>query len=176
MFDSYIALVNKVRLEMHLTFVEIAHSAAAHSLMWTSQGHTAPVHQSPQGPPLLLLVAISSAEGFSDAVWAVNWYPIPKDIFLLPLYLLVTLQVSWGCFAAASRNHFMSQGWRLSPPPEQISPLGRALEPEFSGLQGVMQVKLMLFTVDCPVLFYFVGFNFLWNDVCVFVVAKTLLS
>lgn len=78
MFDSYIALVNKVRLEMHLTFVEIAHSAAARSLIWTSQGHTASVHQSPQGPPLLLLVAISSAEGFSDLCERWTGIPFPK--------------------------------------------------------------------------------------------------
>lgn len=69
-------------------------------------------------------------------------------------------------------------GRRFSPPPppEQISPLGRASELEFSNLHGVMQDKFMLLTVDCLVLFCFVGFNFLRNGVCVFVVAKTQLS
>lgn len=46
MFDSYITLVNKVSLETHLTFAEIAHSVAARCLMWTSQEHTTSVHQS----------------------------------------------------------------------------------------------------------------------------------
>lgn len=65
-------------------------------------------------------------------------------------------------------------GWFSPPPPEQISPLGRALKA--NDLHGVMQDQFMLFTVDCLVLFCVVGVNFLQNGVCVFVVAKTQLS
>ena len=70
----------------------------------------------------------------------------------------------------------MCWGWRFSPPPEQISPLGKASEPEFSDLHGVMQDEFVLLSVDCLVLFCFVGFNFLRNGVCVFVVANAQLS
>lgn len=53
-------------------------------------------------------------------------------------------------------------GWRFSPPPpEQIRPLGRASEPQFSDLHSMMQDKFMLLAVDCLLLFCFVGFNFL---------------
>lgn len=92
-----------ISLGLRCTWIfRITCSAAAGSLMRASQGHIIPVLQSPQQPPLLLLAAISSAEASCDAVWAVNWHPVPRDTSPLPLKLLAALQMSWRCFAAAA--------------------------------------------------------------------------
>lgn len=78
---------------------------------------------------------------------------------------------------STSLERFLCQEWRFPPPaPEQISPLGRASELEFSDLCGEIQDKFILLTVDCLVLFCLVWFSFLQNGVCVFVVAETQLS
>lgn len=164
-----------IRLSLRCTWTfEIACCAAARSLVWAFQRHSILVLQFPQRPPLLLLTAISCADGFFDAVWAVNWHSIPKDSSLLPLYLLATLQISWRCIATASWEHFTCQGWFSPPSSEQTSPLGGALKS--NDLHGVRQDQFMLFAVDYLVLFCIVGVNFLWNGVCVFVVAETQLS
>lgn len=58
-----------------------------------------PLLQSPWQPPLLLLAAISSAEGLFDAM---SWHPILRHFPLL-LYFLEALEISWKCFAALLR-------------------------------------------------------------------------